>query len=388
MRRHTLVWLCVFFLLAACSSLSKVTVATPTPNVPAGKFDGRWEGNGKTSEGIPVTIFFTVQDSTVTSAYYKFLKPGFAPCYDTAYQVLNAADQPHVVNEAFTASLGRDFNLFAKFPNDSSASGHLKGDFITRRPECNFKFEVDWTAAKQVVEAPPPASTPVSRQLPLETLAQILVFGLSNGAVLALNAIGVTIIYSTVRTLNLAHGDVFALATVVVTSTLNGFGIQKNLPPLQLIGILLLVFLAAVAAGALLSMGVDQFGFKPFRGHSRLAPLIATLGLSFILFQGALVWRTFQGSWIPGEHRSVPGLPEVPTDGIPSFLPEINLTKALGLPFNVVIRFSDMFVLVMAIAFVALATWFLQKTSTGRAIRAIGQNETLAQILGVNVDQT
>src|ERR1041384_8235047 len=90
---------------------------------------------------------------------------------------------------------------------------------------------------------------------------------------------------------------------VVVTSTINGFGIQKNLPPLQLIGILLLVFLAAVAAGALLSMGVDQFGFKPFRGHSRLAPLIATLGLSFILFQGGLVWRTVLHSWVLGRRR-------------------------------------------------------------------------------------
>ncbi|HLO28208.1 MAG TPA: hypothetical protein VK249_03680 [Anaerolineales bacterium] len=388
MRRPNLLWLLLFLLLAACSSLNKATAATPTPNVSSGKFDGRWEGNGKTAEGIPVTIFFTVQDSTVTSTYYQFVKPGFASCYDTTHQVLNAPDQPHIINGAFTASFGRDFDLSASFKNDSSASGHLKGTLITRRPECNFTFEIDWTATKQVAATPPPASAPVSRQLPLETLAQILVFGLSNGAVLALNAIGVTIIYSTVRTLNLAHGDVFALATVVVTSTINGFGIQRNLPALQLIGILLLVFLAAIAAGALLSMGVDQFGFKPFRGHSRLAPLIATLGLSFILFQGALVWRTFQHSWIPGEHRSVPGLPEVPTDGIPSFLPEINLIKALGLPFNVIIRFSDVFVLIMAILFVALATWFLQKTSTGRAIRAISQNQTLAQILGVNVDQT
>ena len=94
MRHHTLLWLFLFFLLAACSSLNKATVATPTPNVPAGKFDGRWEGNGKNADGIPVTVFFTVQNSTVTSAYYKFVKPGFAPCYDTAYQVLNAANQP------------------------------------------------------------------------------------------------------------------------------------------------------------------------------------------------------------------------------------------------------------------------------------------------------
>ena len=230
MRPHTIFWLLLFFLLAACSSVTETVVLTPTPVVPAGAFDGKWEGNGKTDEGIPVTIFFTVQNSTITSTYYQFERPGFAPCFDVAHTILDPTDRPHIVKDAFTASFGRDFDLSASFQNDSMVSGHLKGNLITRRPECNLAFEIDWTATKQGAETPPPVSAPVSRQLPLETLAQILVFGLSNGAVLALNAIGVTIIYSTVRTLNLAHGDVFALATVVVTSLINGFGIQRNLP--------------------------------------------------------------------------------------------------------------------------------------------------------------
>jgi branched-chain amino acid transport system permease protein len=217
---------------------------------------------------------------------------------------------------------------------------------------------------------------------------QILVFGLSNGAVLALNAIGVTLIYSTVRTLNLAHGDVFALSTALVTSIINIIGIKQNWPPLQIAGGLTFVLCAAMGLGALLSLGVERLAFTPFRGHSRLAPLIATLGLSFILFQGALVWRTFQGSWIPGEHRSVPGLPEVPTDGIPSLLPEINLVKALGLPFNIIIRFADVFVILMALALVSLATWFMLKTRTGKAVRALSQGHQMAEMIGINVNQT
>lgn len=389
MRSYFPFWPLVFFLLVGCTSTKGPVVSTPTPITPAGRFDGTWKGNGKTDEGIPFQVSFTVQNSTITSTQYQFERTGFAPCFNVSHTVLKPDERPHLEDNSFIASFGPDFELSAVFQNEASASGRLKGVLNTyRQTQCNITFEVEWVATKQVAQSAPATSAPAARQLPLEILAQILVFGLSNGAVLALNAIGVTIIYSTVRTLNLAHGDVFALATVVVTSLINGFGIQRSLPPLQLAGILLLVFLAAVLGGALLSMGVDQLGFKPFRGHSRLAPLISTLGLSFILFQGALVWRTFQHSWIPGEHRSVPGLPEVPTDGIPSFLPEVNLTNALGLPFNVVIRFSDLFVLVMAIVFVVLATWFLQKTSTGRAIRAISQNQTLAQILGVNVDQT
>ena len=51
-----------------------------------------------------------------------------------------------------------------------------------------------------------------------ELILQLLVYGLSNGAVLALNAIGVTVVYGTVRTLNLAHGDVFALTSVLAVT--------------------------------------------------------------------------------------------------------------------------------------------------------------------------
>ena len=388
--RNFLLFIPLFFLLVACESAPPARPSpTSTVSLPAGPYDGRWQGTGQTDTGVELSIFFTVQNSTVTSIHYRFDGPQGTPCFNMAHMVIAPTDQPRIAGKAFTAPFPPDLDLSAVFEGDSSASGHLSGGLNNYRwPVCNTSFEVDWRAEKQVVQAQQPTQPAARPAQPLETLAQILVFGLSNGAVLALNAIGVTLIYGTVRTLNLAHGDVFALTTVLVTSLVNGFSVGRDWPPSRLIGILAFIFGAAVLAGALLSVGVERLAFKPFRGHSRLAPLIATLGLSFILFQGALVWRTFQSSWIPGEHRSVPGLPEVPTDGIPSFLPEIDLTKALGLPLSVVIRFSDVFVLVMAIAFVALATWFLNRTTTGYAIRAVAQNETLAKIMGVNVDQT
>ena len=49
-----------------------------------------------------------------------------------------------------------------------------------------------------------------------ELLLQILVIGISNGAVLALNAVGVTLVYGAVRMINFAYGDIFALTTVLV----------------------------------------------------------------------------------------------------------------------------------------------------------------------------
>lgn len=388
--KYSLPILLLVLLLAACSAATPTNApSTPTPSVPAGPYDGEWQGKGTTSDGLIFTVFFTVQGSVVKGIRYQYETQVESPCVITAYERLPERQWLAIKDDSFAAPLGPDLNLTAVFQSDSNASGHLSGQVSGyRHLFCNQTFEVDWSAAKQIEQAPVTQPKPnPNRANAFETLIQILVFGLSNGAVLALNAIGVTIIYSTVRTLNLAHGDVFALSTVVVTTLVRSIGIQRDWSPLVMTGALLLVFIAAVAAGAFLSMGVDQFGFKPFRGASRFAPVIATLGLSFILFQGALVWRTLQPSWIPGEHRSVPGLAEVPTDGIPSLLPEINLIKSFHLPFNLVIRFSDVFVLIMAFAFAAFATLFLQRTRTGRAIRAVSQNQTLAQILGVNVDQ-
>jgi branched-subunit amino acid ABC-type transport system permease component len=372
----------VVFLIAVFLFSTQTVSAQASPS-----FDGTWKGSGKSSTGLPFNLTFTIKDNLLTGLVYQFPGNDGLECFAVDDEHIDTA-QPQLVDGKLNGTVGSDFEIIASFANDGTATGHLSAHWHARQPRCNGDYEVDWMAAKQVAVTGPATPPKPFDAHPFQTFLQILIFGLSNGAVLALNAIGVTLIYSTVRTLNLAHGDVFALTTALVTSTVNAIGITQQWPPLQLILALTLLLLAAIGAGALLSVGVEQLGFKPFRGYSRLAPLIATLGLSFILYQGALVWRTFQGSWIPGEHRSVPGLPEVPTDGIPNFLPEVNLTQALGLHLNIIIRFADVFVVVMAILFVLLATWFLQRTKTGRAIRALSQHQQAAQIVGVNVNQT
>jgi branched-subunit amino acid ABC-type transport system permease component len=219
-----------------------------------------------------------------------------------------------------------------------------------------------------------------------DVLIQILIYGLSNGAVLALNAISITVIYATVRTLNLAHGDLFALTTVVVTTVVRALGLQPDSSALVLIGGLAITLGAGMLFGTGLSIAIDRIAFKPFRGRSRLAPLIATLGISFMLFQVSMIWRVLMPSWVWHEHRSVPGLNEVPTDGIPNLLPNVNLLHTLGLNSTVNFNFSNLFILTIAIACAIGASLYLKRSKTGRAIRASAQNPQLAQINGVNLD--
>jgi branched-chain amino acid transport system permease protein len=217
-----------------------------------------------------------------------------------------------------------------------------------------------------------------------DVVLQLLIIGLTNGSVIALNAIGFTLIYGITRTINLAHGDLFALTTVLVTQLILALEITAASPPPVLLGALLLVLGVAAAFGLTLNLGIERLAFWPFRGRSRLAPLIATLGFSFILYQGALVWRYLLPNWIPGEHRSVPGIPEFPRDSIPEVLPATNLLQGVSAYVRLVPK--DILVVALAAALALGVHWFLQSTRFGRAIRACSQNVELARICGLNPD--
>src|SRR5687768_13079690 len=109
-----------------------------------------------------------------------------------------------------------------------------------------------------------------------EVMLQLLVIGLSNGAVIALNALGVTLVYGAVRTINFAHGDLFALGTVVITFVIRQLSLQQGAGLLPLVAGLTLALGAGLLFGATLNVAIERLAFRPFRGGSRLAPVIAS----------------------------------------------------------------------------------------------------------------
>ncbi len=394
--------LSAFCLLLSAFFFAPALAAAPLPHsythipthallpLPPGPYDGAWSGSGTTADGHVISLTLTVSNTALTGIAYQFPGTNGLPCTDPSRAPFRGGASVPLTNGAFSYS-DTGLTISGTFNSPNTASGQFGILWAARYAYCNGQYDAHWTATKDVPVVVAPAAPVTVSWCGLnvncrDLLLQILAFGLSNGAVLALNAIAVTVIYSTVRILNLAHGDLFALVTAMVTTTINVIGVQASWPPLLLGAALLGVLALAVGFGMLLSAGIEWAAFRPFRGRSRLAPLIATLGLSFILYQVGLVWRTFQHSYIPGEHRSVPGLPEVPTDGIPNLLPNVNLVQALGLNVKVVFGVNDLLVLLVAFAFVGITAFFLYRTSTGRAIRAAAQNPEMAQIVGVNLD--
>ncbi len=224
----------------------------------------------------------------------------------------------------------------------------------------------------------------------MEIFSQLVLIGLSNGGIIALNAIAVTVIYCAVRTLNLAHGDVYGLASVMTMVVLRSILPIDGTPatPLQVLLAVPLAFMLTIAFGVLLNMFVEFFGFRVFRGQSRLAPIIATLGLSYMLYQFALVWRQLLPTFSRGNHHSVPGVPELPRDAIPAIFPKLDVFQALGININVQFDVKDLVIILSAPIAAFLVSRFLQRTRLGKSIRAVAQNEVAAQIVGINLNGT
>jgi branched-chain amino acid transport system permease protein len=221
----------------------------------------------------------------------------------------------------------------------------------------------------------------------MSIIAQLIAFGLSNGAIIALNALGVTLIYSVVRTVNFAYGDLFALSSVLVVQIVLLLGLRADGAGIATLGGLLVALVAAIGFGAIGNAAIERVVFRPFRGRSQLAPLIAGIAVSFMLFQFVLTWRTLAevGFGNPEHHSDVDNLANVPHFGIPKLIPEINLAALLGLPLRYSLR--DLLILLLALGLALGVTWFLQRTKAGRALRACAQDPDMALLCGIDRDR-
>jgi len=208
----------------------------------------------------------------------------------------------------------------------------------------------------------------------LSVIPQLLIIGIAGGSMVALNAIGVTLIYGTVRAINLAQGDMFALVTVFVATIVAALGIDPSWPPDVLLAALAITLIASTALGAGLSLLIELLAFRPFRGGSRLSPLIATLGLSFIIYQVAILWRQAAPSLLKRGGALVMGFPDI--------IPSANLIPGSG----VILTAKDVIAVVLGLSFALAAHVLITRTKTGKALRAVAQDADLARMFGVNVN--
>jgi len=187
----------------------------------------------------------------------------------------------------------------------------------------------------------------------LSNALQQLVNALTIGSIYALLAIGFSIVYSILRLINFAHGDVFMVGAYFVFLLLRYTGIN----------LLAGAFAGAVLAG-IVGLIIERGAFRPLRGAPEGNLFISSLAVSMIIQNGVIM---FLG-------------PQPQSFKVPGFLGE---TFKLG---NVVISNVAVTTVLVTIILLAVLLFFTTRTKMGIAMRATANNLNACRLMGINVN--
>ena len=211
----------------------------------------------------------------------------------------------------------------------------------------------------------------------LDVFLQQLIYGLSNGMIIALIAIGYTLVYGIVELINFAHGDLVMLGCFLALTLLGAFGLTHGeLSTLQIVLYLVPVFVLVAAFCGLLNWLVEYFAYRPLRNAPRLSLLVTAIGVSFIFLNLGLFWGA-----IPIEVFNFGSAAAAPKD-FPALVSNANLLSNTDVQFTV----KDLLVFGVTLPILIFLTLFVKFTRWGTAMRAVAQNPVAAQLMGINID--
>jgi branched-chain amino acid transport system permease protein len=193
----------------------------------------------------------------------------------------------------------------------------------------------------------------------------LIINGLALGAVYALIALGYTLVYGILFMINFAHGEVFmagAFTAYFAADALADGGVLDSNPILALA----IIFAVAMLTSMIVAVLLERIAYRKLRNAPRLVPLITAIGASLFL---QYAFRGLYGSGV----RSYPNVAVL--DGT---------FDIAGIPF----RATQLMVIFSAIALM-IALWYLiNRTRTGRAMRAVSEDRDTAALMGIDVDAT
>ncbi len=194
-------------------------------------------------------------------------------------------------------------------------------------------------------------------------------------------ALGYTLVYGVLQLINFAHSEVFMLGSLGAFLTVSGLTPGGGNPS-QAQGALILVAAAipAIVIGGLAAVALERVAYRPLRRRSapRLAYLISAIGASLFLSNTIRIWRGPNFETFPRTVRAriVLDLGDTFFSGI---LPEsIQRVK---------IQNRDIIVFVVAMVTMIAVDQFINRSRTGRAVRAVAQDSETAGLMGVNINK-
>ena len=183
--------------------------------------------------------------------------------------------------------------------------------------------------------------------------SQQLINALSLGSIYALVAVGLAIVFSILRLINFAHGEVMMLGAF------STFYWAKTGLPFVIVAIL--GVLTTVAVGIVM----ERIAYRPVRGAPDVALLLTSLGVSIAVQNLAILQFGEQPKKFP-----TPGLFE----------------DRVGLGGGVSISVTNLVTIAVAIALMLALTFFVTRTALGISMRAAAENPMAARLMGINVN--
>ena len=201
----------------------------------------------------------------------------------------------------------------------------------------------------------------------------VLIPAIAYGSQLALGALGVTLIYGILRFSNFAHGDMMAfgaMIAVLVTWSLQSAGVGFGPLPTALLA---LPF--AILGCIVLVLITDRLVYRFYREQKAKPVILVIVSMGVMFIMNGLV-RFIIG---PDDQRF--------SDGARFLIKAREFKAWTGLSEGLAIRTSQVITVVVAVAAVAALFWFLNKTRTGKSMRAYSDNEDLALLSGINPER-
>ncbi len=201
----------------------------------------------------------------------------------------------------------------------------------------------------------------------------IIIPGISYGSQLALGALGVTFVYAILRFANFAHGEIMSFGAMI-TILFTWFFQSQNIG-LGILPTALLALPIGVIATIILCIISDKFVFQYYRYQKSVPVVLAMVSIGVMFVINAII-------------RIIIGTETIKFSDGQKFIMKAKQFKVMtGLNEGLALKSSQVITILITILLLTFTFWFLQKTKTGKSMRAFSDNEDLALLSGINPDR-
>jgi len=201
----------------------------------------------------------------------------------------------------------------------------------------------------------------------LGNLLSLTIWGVMLGGIIALGAIGLTLVYGILKFPNFAHGALITIGAYAAFAVAQRLPAGPPMTPLSFGWELMAALVISLPVVAVVALIVDAALFRPLRRRGASLVLFAMASLAATFFLQSVIYLI----WGSDFHFYYPG----------------RANPALQMPLGIRVQADQIFVFVLALVLVAVTWLLLEKSKMGKAMRATANNPDLAQVRGINTER-